>query len=116
MPRGKIHVGHEAKPSEEVGFAAWHVFGNLDDVRVKPNPREVEHGNCLMLQAHGANQQLANLAIRQHSLCAEGKICADGNVKLEEIGFVWRKQNENWDSVFKDLKAHEAEHGDCNVQ
>ena len=80
-----------------------------------------EHGNCKVPQRHGPNKALGEWVNDQRKQCRllnEGKSSAmtkERSDKLNDIGFVWKADEDAWETRFTQLVAYKEEHGNCNV-
>ena len=75
------------------------------------------HGHCNVSRRDEANKTLANWVNDQRKAFKNGKLSNARAKKLNGIGFVWGKQNDNvcWTTRYDELVVYKAEHGDCNV-
>lgn len=76
-----------------------------------------KHGHCKVPLTY-ANQHLAGWVDRQRTLKTKGRLSADREQKLNEIGFIWDcgvLQEEWWQEKFDQLQQYKKQYGDCQV-
>jgi hypothetical protein len=99
---------------DELGFvwdareAAWEsMFAELKRYKEK-------YGHCNeTLYKERLQPKLAAWVNKQRKLQKEGRLRADRQTRLDELGFVWNTLDAAW---FIELKRYKEEYGDCNVR
>lgn len=75
-----------------------------------------EHGHCEVPQKHGS---LGRWVHRQRENKHKDNLSDVREMKLNELGFVWRQKTsrptDTWDERFDQLVEYNSEYGDCNV-
>ncbi|WP_257616748.1 DEAD/DEAH box helicase [Chlamydia suis] len=100
---------------EELGFV-WDVLeGFWEEKFMELKLFREEHGHCKVPEGYPQNPQLASWVSNQRQYFKKGKLAEDRIERLEEIGFVWRVLEEEWEENFLELKRFQEEHGHCKV-
>ena len=73
------------------------------------------HGDCRVPQLCPENPQLARWVSKQRERRKRGTLSPEQIRRLDELGFVWDVQDAAWEARFAELKAYNAQHGDCRV-
>lgn len=78
---------------------------------------KAEHGHCLVPQnlIVDGTIQLGHWVARQRVMYAKEKISADRVQLLENLGFAWDRQEEDWNRKFELLRLYREAHGNCLV-
>ncbi|MDY4960476.1 MAG: Helicase associated domain protein, partial [Chlamydia suis] len=112
--KGKLAEDRIAR-LEELGFV-WDVTEEAWEKNFLELQRfREEHGHCKVPQRYPQNPQLASWVSHQRRDFKEGKLSEDRIARLEEIGFVWRVLEEEWEENFLELQRFREEHGHCKV-
>ena len=112
--RGKIS-SDKIKRLDELGFV-WDPFLQAWETRFQELVAyKEEHGNCLVSIGWEKNKQLGKWIHQQRTLKKRGKLDADKNKLLDELGFIWEPDQHVWETRFQELAAYKQEHGNCLV-
>ena len=100
---------------EDLGFVwriqdeAWQeMFRQLEEFKKA-------HGHCNVPLHYEENPQLGVWVNTQRTAKAEGKLAPERERRLEDLGFVWRIQDEAWEEMFRQVEEFKEAHGHCNV-
>ncbi|WP_082192338.1 DEAD/DEAH box helicase [Chlamydia suis] len=112
--KGKLAEDRIAR-LEEIGFV-WDVLEEEWEENFLELKRfQEEHRHCKVPEGYPQNPQLASWVSNQRQYFRKGKLAKDRIARLEEIGFVWRVLEEEWEENFLELKCFREEHGHCKV-
>jgi hypothetical protein len=71
-------------------------------------------GHASVVYRWDEDPKLANWVTRQRTLFSKNKLSPERQQKLQDLGFVWRIQDD-WQVMYEKLKGYKEKHGDCNV-
>lgn len=71
-------------------------------------------GHASVVYRWDEDPKLANWVTRQRTLFSQNKLSPERRQKLEDLGFVWRIQDD-WLVMYDKLKGYKEKQGDCNV-
>ena len=95
-----------------IGLGTWEErFQELCDYKAA-------HGNCRVPARWKENHSLASWVVDQRYDRRKGRLRADYEQRLTEIGFEWeliQRGDDDWDSRFDELQRYHAAHGHCRV-
>jgi hypothetical protein len=74
-----------------------------------------QFGHCRVPQRWTTNRRLADWVSDQRSLRNRGRISADHERALADLGFDWDPTTTKWEAMFLELKAFKAKYGHVNV-
>jgi hypothetical protein len=72
--------------------------------------REV-HGHCNVPDSWPENLKLARWVMTQRQMYRKGKLSQDRILKLEAIGFIWCRQEHEWNEMYRRLVSFLKAHG-----
>jgi len=73
------------------------------------------HGHCFVPKRWRENPKLGRWIVNQRSLKKKLELSKDRIQRLDELGFVWKRQEAFWDEMFSSLVQFKNIHGHCFV-
>ena len=76
-----------------------------------------EHGNCFVPSIFIAESgfRLGNWVSSQRKALKENKLSYERRQRLDALGFVWDRFEQQWEEGFQELSTYHREHGNCSV-
>ena len=103
---------------DELGFV-WDPFeADWNNGYEHLKAYKAREGDCQVRADHedGDGFNLGTWVHNQRGFAAVGKLSAERIALLDELGFVWDPNEEDWNNGYEHLKAYKAREGDCQVR
>ncbi len=101
---------------DDIGFVWNQLDSDWEEKFELLRGYKINHGNCnVPLRWEVNNAKIGRWVSIQRKSYLNGKLDNDRIKRLEDIGFVWRQLDSNWEEMFEILREYRKEHGHCNV-
>ena len=99
----------------EIGFI-WDIFqSNLEEMFSMLARYKEVHGNCNVPFQSSQNRRLGAWIANQRRLKEKGRLAAQIENRLADIGLDWNPRQTAWNGGLKKLIEYKSKHGDCDV-
>jgi len=98
-----------------IGFVWKPLNDQWNEMFEKLKTYKSMNGDCLVPTEYSRDKQLGIWVTSQRKFYKLNKLLAERKAKLESIGFIWKTGDDQWNHMFKKLKAYKFENGDCLV-
>ena len=102
---------------DELGFVWDSIEQQWEQGFIELSAYHREHGHCLVPQdlITESGYKLGGWASQQRTRLRQKKLPHERKQRLDALGFVWDKLEEQWEKGFRELEAYYREHGHCLV-
>ncbi|MEX0940137.1 MAG: Helicase associated domain protein [Candidatus Babeliales bacterium] len=98
-----------------LGFV-WDIKNTIWNERfAELNDFKKQYGRCMVPYPYPANRKLGTWVTEQRKSHKEGLLAQERYKKLNDLGFVWDRNNSSWEQMFAELLSFKDKNGHCNV-
>ena len=114
LKKGDLSEGH-LRRLKEIGFTSDVLDAQWEEMFAAIVAYKDAYGDCNVPAKWPANRKLASWVVRMRRQRKKETLSRERARRLNEIEFVWDRNDALWEEMFTALVAYKDAYGDCNV-